>query len=48
MDSGEQAALERKAKTGLDYNIIDADAHMAEPPELWRERVDQRDRKSVV
>lgn len=42
MDAADQIALERKARTGLDYNIIDADAHMAEPPELWQERVDKR------
>ena len=42
MDSVAEAAAERKTKTGLDYTIIDADAHMAEPPELWQERVDRR------
>lgn len=47
MNAAAQAALERKAKTGLDYNIIDADAHMAEPPELWQQRVEQRFRDAA-
>jgi predicted TIM-barrel fold metal-dependent hydrolase len=33
-------------RSGLDYNIIDSDAHMTEPPELWQ-RVDAKFRDRV-
>lgn len=42
-------AAEFGDRSGLDYNIIDSDAHMSEPAELWQ-RVDRefRDRVPVV
>lgn len=38
-------AVEHGARSGVDYNLIDSDAHMTEPGELWQ-RVDKefRDR----
>lgn len=46
MTSSQQMSPTSRGRSGVDFNIIDADAHMTEPPELWQ-RVDAQFRDQV-
>ena len=46
MDQLTQPSSSRKERV-LDYPIIDSDAHMIEPDDLWSSRIDHRFRDSA-